>query len=136
MSVPKILAAAMLALLSSAVFADQMTVVADGKLVRRADQAWLKVGSNEYPLQFTRPEIRDFALSLHNRNVHVEGSMDTIPQGRVGAGQVYIRAETLVEGHGEYGEHGYARRGYNYTDTIVVPRRQTGPIPSRPYPRY
>ncbi|HYF50886.1 MAG TPA: hypothetical protein VEJ63_15835 [Planctomycetota bacterium] len=128
--------AALLAVAATSVCADQMTVIADGKLIRRADQAWLRVGSNEYPLQFSRTEIQRFALSLHNRNVHVEGILDTIPKGRVGAGQVYIRAETLVEGHGEYGRHGYSRRGDGYTDTIVVPRQQTGPIPSRTYPRY
>ena len=125
--------------LSLPALADQITVIADGVLVRRGEQAWLKISSQQYPLQFPTSDMRRFALALHNRSVHVEGTLETIPQGRAGAGQVYIRPSTLVQSQagGYEGQYGYSRgRGNNYTDTIVVPRRQTGPIPSRSYPRY
>jgi hypothetical protein len=122
-----------LVLAAAAARADEITFSADGVIIRDGNFAWLKVSELRLPLDFKDQDMRNFALTLHNKSVHVEGTLGRYTTG-AGAGQVYLRPWRLQRAQSDgsaYGYGGAGRRGYFYNDTLVVPRTQgRGPIPS------
>jgi hypothetical protein len=118
-----ILAIALLLSLQAA-WADDAWINADGILLRQGDRAWLKVSDDFYQLEFNTTDMRDFARSLHNKRVYVQGRLDLRRGGQFVA---RIRAQrlTLSEGGGySRGRWGFAPNYRYYPDTVVVPRRR------------
>jgi hypothetical protein len=125
----------LLALAAGHVWAEGMYISADGTIVRRADQAWLKVGGSYYLLYLAQPDLQQFVVAMVNKTVHVEGPME------VKEGTPMIRASTIIKGQGvgtpnpySYGiSGGGMATSYRATGLIPQPSSAIGPVTVQSY---